>query len=436
MGQTEHGLTDLGARVAQRADEAMRAAPRLDPERGRQRFLALFEPRAHRRRSAKSRAALLAALVLGAIALVLVVRSRPLQLAVGVGEPAVVGAWIAAPPDGDLPIRFSDGSVLHLRAGARARVNAVSADGAEIALESGELDADIVHRPGARWLVQVGPFSIRVVGTRFHVRWDARTDELGVALHEGAITLTGPVIGEAHALIAGQRVTVSLATGAARVEAIDDRSAGLAREAASEPPEPASSLSAPLPTPSASPSGSFSGSEPPPPSRRPTASTPPLTPSWRELAHRSKYHEALAAAEAVGFDAICRAAAAADLRLLGDVARLAGDGARASQAYLAIRQRFGQTPAASEAAFLLGRVAQDAASDHAHAAKWLTTYLGEHPSGPLAAEALGRLIEAEDRRGDHAAARRAATRYLAAYPDGWHASYARSVLAKGAGQAP
>ncbi len=54
----------------------------------------------------------------------------------------------------------------------------------------------------------------------------------------------------------------------------------------------------------------------------------------------------------------------------------------------------------------------------------------------FAADAAGRLVEAEDRRGDEAGARRAAEQYLAAHPSGSHAGYAKHVLARGSKAVP
>jgi outer membrane protein assembly factor BamD (BamD/ComL family) len=54
--------------------------------------------------------------------------------------------------------------------------------------------------------------------------------------------------------------------------------------------------------------------------------------------------------------------------------------------------------------------------------------LREQPSGSLAPEAHGRLLEALQRSGDSAAARSAASDYLARYPAGPHAEFAKRLL--------
>src|SRR5262249_11895496 len=144
-----------------------------------------------------------------------VIATRPrdaMRFEIGTTEPGVVGGWIAAPPLVELPIRFSDGSLLRLAPAGRARVVSMDTNGAEGALERGSLDVSVVHRAGTRWLVRVGPFQIHVVGTRFEVQWDAVSERLEVALREGAISVSGPVVGDARAVRAGERITVSPAT--------------------------------------------------------------------------------------------------------------------------------------------------------------------------------------------------------------------------------
>ncbi len=176
--------------------------------------------------------------------------------------------------------------------------------------------------------------------------------------------------------------------------------------------------------------------ETPKPPAAPAAPEPSAQPApatgWRALALNARYKEALAAAELEGFDAICGSAGVGDLQSLSYAARLGGSATRAVQALTALRRRFPGSAEAGAAAFMLGRMAQDGARDHAGAASWFNRYLAEQPSGAFAADAAGRLVEAEDRMGDDASARRAATRYLTLYPGGPHAAYARGVLARGA----
>ncbi|WP_437958417.1 FecR domain-containing protein [Sorangium sp. So ce119] len=526
MGQSERSLTALGRRVAALQDRAPGA--RLDLERGRARLMAAElpgrrgggrgggeagAPRPARGGEGTASGARLrapgrwgggrvaawmaaAALVLSAVAVAIVARpGAPMRFELGTTEPGVVGAWIAAPAGAELPIRFSDGSVLRLAPGGRARVASVDANGAEIALERGALEVAVVHRGGARWRVRVGPFQVHVIGTRFETRWDPVTERFEVALREGAITVSGPVVGEARAVRAGERVTVTPGTNTIEVAPIGATTLGsgstpVGLEPGSTPvgstsaattlgsgSTPVGSTSAATTLGSGSTSvgstsagpgstsvGSTSASGSTPvgstsaattlgsgstsvgstsvgsTSVGPTSTTlgsgSPVRSTWRALALDARYKDALAAAEREGFDAICAAASPGDLHALGDAARLGGSTARAVQAFSALRRRFPGSPEAASAAFLLGRIAQDQSDDPAGAARWFTLYLSEHPGGAFAADAAGRLVEAEDRRGAEASARRAAERYLAAHPNGSHAAYARRLLARAPSPTP
>jgi TolA-binding protein len=440
MGQSERSLRRLGRRVAEQQDQAEEA--HLDRARGRARLL---EAQIRPAGASAIRgpfmirvvAPLAAALVLAALSVVIFVRPHdPLRFDLGVTEPGVVGAWISAPPEAELPIRFSDGSVLRLARGGRARVAAVDESGADVALERGSLDLSVVHRSRTRWTVRVGPFQIHVIGTRFDTHWDPVTERFGVALREGAITVSGPVVGEARAVHAGERIEVSASTATLEVGTIDGT---LAHEGGS--PSLPSAPTSESPTRAEPPAGAAPGAlgsasvlARPDPGAASVHAEPvpsaeaPATTSWRALALDARYKDALAAAEQEGFDTICGSASAGDLRALGDAARLAGSSGRAVQAFTTLRSRFPGGAEAASAAFILGRMAQDNRRDYGGAAGWFNRYLSEQPGGAFAADALGRLVEVEDKRGDTAGARRAAERYLAAYPGGPHAAYAKRVL--------
>lgn len=155
---------------------------------------------------------------------------------------------------------------------------------------------------------------------------------------------------------------------------------------------------------------------------------PPPNVSWQGLALTGDYQGALAAVEREGFAAVLAGANVADLKRLGDVARLAKAPKRARAAYEELRRRVPGTDVAAVAAFELGRIAFDDARAFADARRWFATYLSERPQGGLAQEALGRLFEAQERAGEHEAARAGARSYLARYPNGPHAALAGKLV--------
>ncbi len=368
----------------------------------------------------------------------------PAGVASAAGEPGQVGAWIASPPRG-LSLRFSEGSEIVLQAGASARVARADERGADVLLERGALDASVVHRDHTTgWSVHAGPFEIRIVGTRFDASWEPSSGTLDVHVTEGRVIVVGPLLDEGRGVGAEERLRVSLQTSrfemtrtpSAYAAATDtpaasaqpgaasaEPSPGVAPAAAAASSEPAGGAGAggsAVGTPAAPTGGAGGGS-----ATSSRAAVPAGGAGWRELARAGQHRAAIDAAVAQGYEGVLGGAPAADLLLLADSARFAGEAGRARQALLAARRR----GAKGSSAFLLGKIAADSAASPGEAAQWFETYLAEAPSGGLAEQALGRLIEARRRAGQTEAARVAATRYLERYPSGGYAAAARAILA-------
>ncbi len=266
-------------------------------------------------------------------------------------RPGAVGEWLAAGSDAPLSARFSDGSAVELAPGASMRVSATTPVGADVLLERGTLHATVAHPAGvpARWAVRAGPFEVRVTGTRFDASWDPQAEAFELTLVEGRVTVTGPSLPADRAVVAGEHLVVSLreartVLGAARAQAAP-LVAGGAR------------------------------------------------PSWKELVAKGRYRDAFAAAEAAGIAQEMERAPAGNLLLLADAARFSASPARAREALLLARRRFG---ARGQSAFLLGKIAADQQGSPGDAAAWFETYLREEPGGPFAEEARRRLAAVVD----------------------------------------
>ncbi len=328
----------------------------------------------------------------------------PLDFRVGESNTsAEVGAWVSAPQEKPLPIEFSDGTRVVLRPEARARVVKVNPQGAHIVLESGTANVSVVPREAADWQFSVGPFQVEVVGTRFDLTWNPDHDLLELRLTEGKVNLSGCVFGTGRAVMAGEVVRASCKSGEFEIAGKSTRLTPLA-----EATEPEATVT---PTPG-------NGS--------PARSMPSAVSTWRQMAKRGDYKDAYLALGAQ-FESECEKASAKELALLADVARFSGHPAQAVFALETLRQRFAGTAEAATGAFSLARLAFDQKRNYRSAAKWFETYLREQPSGPLAREALGRLMEALHRSGEARAARDVAERYLARHPTGPHARLARSL---------
>ncbi|HLK35965.1 MAG TPA: FecR family protein [Polyangiaceae bacterium] len=381
-------LGDLARRVAGQVDDARDAA-------GRERWLrAVTRPR----RSPRGRAALLAAALVVGTVLAFFYARPPARLEYSVTGPLVADeTWLGVAPSGEpLSLRFSDGTELDLGPGSRGRVAEVTGDGASLVLAAGVLQARVVHRPRARWSVSAGPYTIEVTGTAFDVAWSDVRDELELTLHDGGVLVRGPSLADGLRVAAGQRLVAHASTGLAQLSSI---------LAAEPPPKPPAAA--------------------PEPSASPAVHLPPRPPpTWSEMLADGNFRGVLDAAAARGIDATLNRGSLADVVALADAARYLHERGLARRGLLTERSRFAGSPEARGAAFVLGRMADDAGSSD-EAIRWYDTYLAESSRGPFAAEALGRKLVTLVESGDAVGARAAAREYLARFPSGAHAAYAR-----------
>lgn len=341
-----------------------------------------------------------------------------LSFAVGpAGTPGAVGDWVAADERAPLDVRFSEGSLVALTPGARLRVLETNDNGAGLLLERGTLEARIAHASGdTSWVVRAGPFAVHVTGTRFALAWDATGEHLDLTMREGSVVVTGPLLPPGRSVVAGEHLSVSVREGKILLgtASVDDPTGRPGDTSASAPP------ASPTPGNAEPPSATPGASAP-----RPDGSgTPRDDSAWQTLAARGKYRDAMDAAERAGFESEVARASSSELSSLADAARFGGRPARARDALIALRKRFG---ARGKSAFLLGKIAADQLGSPGDAATWFETYLAEEPGGALAEQALGRLVDLKRAR-DPSGARRLAERYLARYPNGGYAPLARSVV--------
>ncbi len=361
--------------------------------------------------------------------------------------------WWSVERGQSVPVSFSDGSLVNLVSGTRARVTRVSAVGAEVIVESGKAEVHVVPRKNASWKFNLGPYVVNVLGTHFDVAWQPETDTFELTLYKGRVQISGCIFGDGRPVVAGERVRAFC--GARRLETT--LVGKLASQAGTQASAQASSVVAPssvgdeprqvqAPGVELLPSGkvapvvagrvptsfrrfAVAGGTPEQAQRSSQRVSSVVTAeSWQSLASNRDYLAALKAAEDVGFEAECSRLDARGLMLLADVARYAGKTPRAIYAYKSLRGRFSGTDQAAIAAYFLARIAFDQLGDYAQAAAWFKTYLSENPTAGLRREALGRLMEAQHRSGSQSEASRTARRYLAEYPSGPGASLARQLI--------
>jgi hypothetical protein len=426
MDDLTNRFAKLGRTVAQVSDRA--ADPTTLPN-ARRRWLASIPPTEESSRRRVAPWVAFAAACSVAIALLFVlVRHRAPAVSFTVGPqstPGAVGQWVAPEAEAPLDMRFSEGTVVVVAPGARMRVTETSSSGATLLIERGGIHAAIKHRDAStHWSVQAGPFEVKVTGTAFDARWDPATETFELNMIEGSVIVNGPRLPAGRAVVAGEQLVVSSTRMELRAGAASATTAAMAAPGAAGSASPAACATPPAAPPAAT-DAAPAGSVAPAPSGTAVADAARSEPSWRALARSGKYKDAMDAAEAAGFSAEVARASSSDLMALADTARFAGRPARAKEALLAMRRRFG---ARGSSAFLLGKIAADQQGSPGEAVTWFETYLQEEPGGPLAEQALGRVLEIRKR--DPGAARPVAERYLARYPNGAYAALARSLVGR------
>jgi len=441
-------LERLGHKVAEGLDQARSRSDLVAGVRSRFLRRAAQPPRGSTR--TRTAVGLAAACALAASATILIIAAWPadgaLIATVGRdGEVIRTGQWITAPAGEALPIHFSDGSLIELKPLSGARLVEMDPRGACVLLEKGTMRAEVVHREDTSWRIDVGPYEVTVVGTRFVAAWDPDRQELALDLHEGSVLVLGPMVTDGQRINAGSSFRawigeqrVELASLGAERSAADDRTMPHGEPPLRdtvEGPGPATGETSSAGPPEVPPRPDITHTSPAAGSGpdagaalQPAPSGLEAEPAWKTLAMQGRFDEAIAAAESAGFERVLIGATPAELMLLGDAARLTRGFDRAEQCYIELRQRYPGTTQATKAAFALGRMAFDQQHLYTRSAKWLDLYLEESGGGGLTREALGRLVEAKHRAGDLAGALRAAERYVASYPDGPHAPYARQIL--------
>jgi hypothetical protein len=398
----------------------------------RRRALAAMHTKHTKRAPTMRRASFLAA---AAFVMVLAVvvgfawRRAPARLAFTIdGVAARAGAYVHGGGDSDQPprLRFSDGSEIVFTPGSSGRVGEVDHRGARVLVESGAASFTIAHLPGARWSVEAGPFVIAVIGTVFDASWSVESQTLEVRVREGEVSVSGPLVADGAHVTAGRQLSANLVNGELRIGFIATGPQAAATAVAPPPAEDQTPPTAPAPSAVPSVRAPHTTTAPPPSAKLDGPPKRSAELRWPRRVAEGDYRGVLADADARGVNAMLRKAPLADLAALADAARYAGRPALARDALLSVRARFAGASEARAAAFLLGRLADDGGGPTRGAVAWYDTYLAESPSGPFAAEALGRKLTALRRAGDPAA-RSTADEYLRRYPEGPYAAAAREL---------
>jgi len=349
-------------------------------------------------------AALAAAVALGVALLWLGVpeQNRAPGFSFEVDGQSVSSRWIHAEND-DVSLRFSDGSAVQLRPQSAVSVALEGEHGARLRLSEGSLTAQVVHADATDWRFTAGPYEVRVTGTAFDLTWDGV--QLQVQMHEGSVEVTGPNRGRWTA--SGTELLELGRQPEARLAEKDDLS------------------SETLEQPSAEDEHFGSAREGTDQTARRGRTRAQAVKSWAEMLAAGEFTDILRDAQRQGVDHSLASRSASELSALAQAARYAKQPAVSERAWAALQQRYPSTAMAKEAAFFLGRVAEQR-GQAAAAQRQYRAYLNDGKSGQYTGEALGGLMRLL-RTADPSAAEAYARRYLKSFPTGPYARLAREL---------
>jgi hypothetical protein len=367
---------------------------------------------------------------------------EPPELAFFAGDAAEtgrVGAYYTARMDTPLSLRFVEGSSILLDLRGGLRVSSAQSPRVSVQLETGAAHFDIVPRRDRQWEVLAGPYLVRVTGTAFWLSWDVTAQTLDLRMRSGKVIVSGPGIESGQEVKGTERFVTQVSTSRSSAAPLPTQGAARAVE---RPATSVEGLTEGTPTErrrlpdqrSINAAGRTPGTLSQGAGRARNKSEA-VEPSGVEAgqgvgseavpAPSPKPAEAVAAVEPIGVDQVLSSASAERLLSLADTERFAGRTDIARRALQAVRSRFGGGSAAANAAFLLGRMADDGGRPR-DAITWYDTHARE--SGQLVPEALGRKMLALHRLGEIAQRDRVAAEYLERFPQGAYARQARELL--------
>lgn len=315
------------------------------------------------------------------------------------------GVWLTADSMRE-PYRTKDGSSIALKEHARGRLSTLEGS-RRFDLHQG-LAHFSVNPAKVPFVVVAGEYEVRVVGTKFSVRYDPPA-AMDVEVERGIVRVHLSTSQRSVELRAGDRLSVGkdrFVLEHGEPDASSQAPAASAQPGVVVEREPGPKPSAAIPS---------------------EASAEPSLPEWQALHRKGQYRAAFQAAKKLGFDRLLGELGPRQLADLADAARLSGDSTAAIKALETLGRRFPGTALASDAGFLVGRLHAEHGA-RAQAIQHFEAYLRRGANARYSVEAMGRLVELYSAQGNAAQARTMAKRYLQRAPHGPYQRLARSVL--------
>jgi hypothetical protein len=345
---------------------------------------------------------------------------KPIEYRVaGNALPAPIGKYVAPLPKQPLALRFSEGSVVELEPGARARVARTTTHGATVLIETGGANVNVVHRPATDWTILAGPYTVHVTGTAFNLDFEASSQRFELKMQSGVVSVEGPGLSHPVEVRRDQKFVHYVGDPNFERREFDRATESLAAHEAAGTAE--ANPSEVIPTADAPALRRAIGTT----SENSTAKESSRT-GWAADVARGEYAAVLRKAKEKGWTQVLEESNTADLMAVANAARFLGRTDSSREAVDALRRRFKGTFAAQSATYLLGRLVEPTSSKEA--INWYLQYEREAPNGALVAEAAGRRLLLLQAAGDRSGTERLAREYVSRFPDGPYAGVARKIV--------
>jgi TolA-binding protein len=152
-----------------------------------------------------------------------------------------------------------------------------------------------------------------------------------------------------------------------------------------------------------------------------------VPPDWKKMYAAKDFQGIMDLAEKKGIDVLKRRLGKDELWIVANSARYIRNNRLADELFQVVRSRFPKSGQARTAAFLIAKFALENGG-LTDAKRWFEIYLDENPDGPLAEEALGRLMNVYSALGDSQEAAVLAEAYLKKYEGGYFTKQAGTII--------
>jgi TolA-binding protein len=314
-------------------------------------------------------------------------------------------------------IRFDGGHQFQFGKATKARVVKAGAGQVIVDLEQGEVQAEVV--PGSRvaWIVRAGEYRVAVKGTVFSVNWDDSAAVLKVSVDRGKVAVHGPGVDEEGVFVSqGSSLRADASKGQITVEQTHKEETVTATDSQAQSEVAPVAIDA---------SGTATAQD----ASLSLGKGNVAPPDWKKMYANKDFQGIMDLAEKKGVETIKRRLGKDELWIVANSARYVRNNRLADELFQVFRSRFPGAGQSQTAAFLLAKFALES-SRMTDAERWFETYLSESPDGPLAEEALGRLISVYSKLGKSDKATESAEIYIRKYKDGYFTKQAGIVLNK------